>query len=209
MHFLKDQVNFCTQYFEMRDRMNSFYNIEELNEIGFKSVGRNVQISKKTSFYSPEQISIGNNVRIDDFCILSGKIILGNFIHIAAYSSLYAGNAGIFMGDFTGISSRVSIYSTSDDYSGEFLTNPTVPLKYKNIISGMVVLEKHVIVGAGSVILPNVTLKEGSSVGAMSLITKNTKEWIIYAGIPAKELKERKKELLKLEQVFLRETKNL
>lgn len=189
--------------------MNSFYNIGELNEIGFKSVGKNVQISKKTSFYLPEKMSIGNNVRIDDFCILSGNITLGNFIHIAAYSGLYAGNAGIFMGDFTGISSRVSIYSTSDDYSGEFLTNPTVPLKYKNIISGMVVLEKHVIVGAGSVILPNVTLKEGSSVGAMSLITKNTKEWTIYAGIPAKELKERKKELLKLEQSFLKEAKNL
>ena len=85
--------------------MNSFYNIEELNEIGFKSVGKNVQISKKTSFYSPEQISIGNNVRIDDFCILSGNIILGSFIHIAAYSGLYAGNAGILMGDFSGISS--------------------------------------------------------------------------------------------------------
>ena len=73
----------------------------------------------------------------------------------------------------------------------------------------MVVLEKHVIVGAGSVILPNVTLKEGSSVGAMSLITKNTKEWTIYAGIPAKELKERKKELLKLEQSLLKENENL
>ena len=73
----------------------------------------------------------------------------------------------------------------------------------------MVVLEKHVIIGAGSVILPNVILKEGSSVGAMSLLTKNTKEWTIYAGIPARELKERKKELLKLEQAFLKEAKNL
>jgi galactoside O-acetyltransferase len=190
----------------MGEQMNSFYTVDELRDIGIKSIGKHVQISKKTSIYSPEKIRIGNHVRIDDFCILSGKIVLENYIHIAAYTSLFAGNEGIFMGDFSGVSSRVSIYSTSDDYSGEYLTNPTVPIKYKNIISGEVVLERHVIVGAGSVILPKVTLKEGSSVGAMSLVTKSTKEWTIYAGIPARVLKERKKELLKLEQKFIRET---
>lgn len=48
-----------------------FYSREQLEKIGFKSLGKNVLISDKSSIYSPENISIGNNVRIDDFCILS------------------------------------------------------------------------------------------------------------------------------------------
>lgn len=189
--------------------MNSFYNREELKNIGFKSIGQNVLLSKKTSIYSPEKISIGNNVRIDDFCILSGDITLGDYIHIAAYCALF-GSSGIELKDFSGLSSRVTIYSSSDDYTGICLTNPTVPLKYKKLIEGKVTLEKHVIVGASSVILPNVTLNEGSSIGAMTLVTKNTREWTINVGIPAKEIKERKRDLLKLEQEFLlKEAENI
>ena len=89
--------------------MNSYYTKEELNEIGFASVGENVLISRKTSIYSPHKIFIGNNVRIDDFCILSGKITLGNYIHIAAYVALFAGNAGIDIYDFSGISSKSTV----------------------------------------------------------------------------------------------------
>lgn len=48
-----------------------FYTREELERIGFKSIGENVLISDKTSIYSPQNISIGNNVRIDDYCVLS------------------------------------------------------------------------------------------------------------------------------------------
>lgn len=48
-----------------------FYSREQLEKIGFKFLGNNVLISDKTSIYSPENISIGNNVRVDDFSILS------------------------------------------------------------------------------------------------------------------------------------------
>ena len=48
-----------------------FYTREQLEKIGFKSIGENVLISDKTSIYSPQNISIGNNVRIDDYCVLS------------------------------------------------------------------------------------------------------------------------------------------
>ncbi len=188
--------------------MDSFYSRVELEKFGFSSFGENVLISKKASIYSPDRIKIGSNVRIDDFCILSGDIVIGNHVHIAAYSALFGSN-GIELKDFSGISSRVTIYSSSDDYTGMYLTNPTVPAEYKKIYGGKVTLEKHVIVGASSVILPNVTLKEGSSIGAMTLITKDTKEWTIYFGIPAKELKARKKNLLELEQeLLLKEVEN-
>ena len=49
--------------------MDSFYSQEELKNIGFQTFGRNVLISRKASVYGAEQISLGNNVRVDDICI--------------------------------------------------------------------------------------------------------------------------------------------
>ena len=89
--------------------MNSFYNDAELKEIGFKKIGKDVKISRKVSIYSPEKISIGNHVRIDDFSILSGEIEIGNYVHISAYTALY-GSFGIKIGDFCGCSPRTTIF---------------------------------------------------------------------------------------------------
>lgn len=182
--------------------MNSFYTNKELAEIGFKSVGENVYISKKSSIYSPEKMTIGNDVRIDDFCILSGKITIKNFVHIAAYSALYGGSDGIEIEDFANISSRVSIYSITDDYSGETMTNPMIPHDFKKVCSKQVYIGKHVIIGSTSVVLPGCIIKEGGSFGAFSFINKSTCAWSIYAGIPVKKLRDRKKDLLILEKKF-------
>ena len=182
-----------------------FYLREQLEKIGFKSLGENVLISDKTSIYSPENISIGNDVRIDDFTILSagkGYINIGNYIHIAAFGAFFGGG-GIVMEDFTTTSSRVCIYSVSDDYSGETMTNPMIPEKYKKLEYGKVTIKKHSIIGSGTTILPGVTLEEGTSIGANSLVLTSTKPWRIYAGSPIKKLKDRKKNLLKLEKEFL------
>lgn len=180
--------------------MNSFYSDDELEKIGLKKYGKNVLISKKASIYSPEKIIIGNHVRIDDFCILSGKIQLGSYIHIAAYSGLYGGDDGIFIGDFANLSSRVSVYSISDDYSGESMTNPMVPEEFKNVESAPVTIEKHVIVGSTSVILPGIVLREGSAFGAFSFINKSSEAWSVNAGIPFRKIKERKKRIQDLEK---------
>ena len=179
---------------------SSFYSREELERIGFSSLGEDVLISRKTSIYGAEKMEIGSHVRIDDFCFLMGKVKLGNFIHIAPYSNLVAGDAGIEMQDYSGLSSRVSIYAVSDDYSGAAMTNPTVPKKYTNVIKQRVVLEKHSIIGASSVVLPGVTVREGTSCGSMCLINKSTEEWSINVGIPAKKIGNRKKDLLEMEK---------
>lgn len=185
--------------------MNSFYNENELIELGLKSFGENVKISRKASIYMPETISIGNNVRIDDFCCLVGGvkgIIIGSNVHIA-FHCIILGTGGVEIQDFAGLSSRCSIYSATDDYSGASLTNPTIPMKYKIITEGRVFLGRHVIVGTNSTILPNVSIDEGCSIGANSLITKNLKSWGIYFGSPAKRIKERKQDLIELEKMYL------
>ena len=179
--------------------MSSFYDINELMRIGFQNIGTNVLISKKASIYSPELISIGNNVRIDDYCILSGKISIGSHIHISAYSALY-GKYGITLEDFTTISGRNIIYSASDDYSGEYLTNPMLPEQYTNVSGGEVIIRKHSIIGAGCIIMPNLTIGEGTAIGAMSFVNHSTDPWSMYVGIPAKKIKDRKRDLLQLEK---------
>lgn len=183
--------------------MKSFYTEKELKNLGLKKYGINVLISKKCSIYWANNICIGDNVRIDDFCILSGNISIGNYVHIAAYCGMFGGEGGIIMEDFTGISSRSAIYAVSDDYSGEFLTNPTIDSEYKNVISKTVKLEKHSLIGTNCTVLPGVTIKQGTSIGACSLITKDCEEWGIYVGVPAKRIKERSKKLLDLEKKFL------
>jgi acetyltransferase-like isoleucine patch superfamily enzyme len=179
----------------------SFFYEKQLSKIGFKTVGKNVKISKKASFYHPESISLEDNIRIDDFCILSGAVKIGSHVHISAYSALY-GKAGIELEDFVTISGRVSIYSINDDYSGEYLTNPTVPEKFTHVRSAPVIIKKHSIIGAGSIVLPGITIGEGVSVGALSLVNRSLDPWKIYAGVPCQVIKNRKKNLLDLEKKF-------
>lgn len=182
--------------------MISFYSQEELSLIGLHSYGRNVQISRKCSIYNPQYIDIGDNVRIDDFSILSGKIKIGNHVHIAAYVALFAGQEGIMIGDFAGISSRTTVYAVSDDYSGEYMTNPTIKSECRGCYGGTVVISKHVLVGTSCTILPNIVIGEGASIGAMSLVVRNVEEWTINKGIPCKATKKRSKNLLEFESKY-------
>ncbi len=190
---------------EGKEEMPSFYSRDELDSIGFASVGQEVFISRKASIYGAENIRIGNHVRIDDFTVLSGKVTIGDYVHIAVFTSLFGGNAGIVIEDFANLSSRIAVYALSDDYSGEFMTNPMVAEKYKNTIEHRVVIGKHVIIATGVTILPGASLGEGSAVGAMSLVKESVEPWTVAAGIPAKPIKPRGKRILELEKEFMAE----
>lgn len=184
------------------------YTEEDLVNEGFKHLGRNVRIARTCTIVGAENISIGDNVRIDGYCTIvangNGFMDLGSYIHVGGYCVLLAG-AGITLEDFSGLSWGVQLFSRSDDFTGEFMTNPTVPSKYTGVTGGPIVLKRHVIIGAGSVLLPKVTLGEGAAVGALSLVTRSLPEWGIYSGNPARHLRSRKRQLLELESVFLKE----
>jgi acetyltransferase-like isoleucine patch superfamily enzyme len=177
----------------------------QVREIGFACVGKNVMLSDKASYYNCKNIRLGDNVRVDDFCVLSagaGGIDIANYIHIAVFSSLI-GAANISLADFCNISSRVSIYSSNDDYGGASMTNPTIPPEFTNVRHADVKIGRHVIVGAGSIVLPGVTLEVGVAVGALSLVKNDCKSFGTYAGVPAKRTGERKRSLLELEKKFI------
>ena len=161
----------------------AYYTRDVLESMGFMSLGRNVKISDKASIYDFDKLEIGNNSRIDDFCVVSGKIKIGRNVHVAAFCLLAGGTEGIILEDFSGLAYQVQVFTQSDDYSGKTLTNPTVPDKYKSETRQKIVVRKHSIVGAGSIVMLGVILAEGTSVGVSSLIRKSTEEWSIYLGI--------------------------
>lgn len=202
MMFINFTKNKKVHFGEGMNMATSFYSEDELKKIGFKSYGKNVLISRNAQIYGASKMVIGNNVRIDDFCVLSGAIELGSNIHIAVFCGIFAGNTGVKMCDFSTLSSRCVIYAESDDYSGEHLTNPTIDEEYLERVSGKVELGRHVIVETGATILPGVSIGEGTAVGSMSLVTKSLDEWGIYVGIPCKYKKERSKKLLELEKKY-------
>lgn len=182
------------------------YTEYELKRIGFKSIGVGVMIARSVKLFGVEKIEIGDNVRIDEFCILSGKIKIGNHIHLAPAVMLFGGDDGIVIDDFCGISSRTALYTTSDDFSGEFLTNPNIPDEYRRVTGGNIVLERFVSIGTGCTIMKSSMLCEGSAFGSMSFISGYYEPWGIYAGIPCRKIKDRKKNMVNLAEIFLQQS---
>ena len=186
----------------------SFYTEQELHEMGFQFIGKQVLLSRKASIYNAGRISIGDFSRIDDFCVLSageGGIFIGRNVHLSCHSSLL-GKGKIEIGDFCAISVRATLFSSSDDCSGNAMINPTVPEAFTNVYHGDVIIGKHVLSGAGSIILPGVKIGTGVVIGALSLVNKDCEAFWIYAGCPAQKIKKRKEDLLALEKEFLDKT---
>lgn len=183
----------------------SFLSVKELIGIGFKKIGTNVKISRLAQFYNPENIIIGNHVRIDAFSILSSgnePFVLEDYIHISSGVYIW-GNLGFHMKSFSNISAGTKIYTQSDSYCGNYLTGPSIPIKYRKVYGSPLILEKHIIIGAGSILLPGIKIGEGVAIGSNSLVIKDCKPWSIYVGSPAKFMKERSNKLLEWEKELL------
>lgn len=186
-----------------------YLSLEQLKKYPFRRLGTGVLISDKASIYGAENIEIGSNVRIDDFCVLSagkGGISIGRNVHLAVYTSII-GKERVSLGDFCNLSSRVTIYSSTDDFGGSSMTNPTIPETYTNVMSAPVDIQDHSIVGTGSVILPGVHISKGVAIGAISVVKTDCEYLGIYAGIPAKRIGGRRDDIFSLEAEYLNECK--
>ena len=176
---------------------NIFFDLNKL-----KSSGKNVIIGKTVRIRYPELVEIGDNVIIDDFTYISTALKIHNNVHISTGCKIIGGKkAFVEMKEFSTLAPNVVLSAGSDDYIGGIAT-PLVPMEFKgNAIIGNIILNKHCIVGAGSVVLPNVTFEEGACIGALSLANKDINKWELHVGIPANILRKRKKdEILSLEK---------
>jgi galactoside O-acetyltransferase len=169
--------------------------------LALRACGEDVQIYPRAHVVSPETISIGDSVIIDDFVFLVGGVEtrIGSFVHLASFSS-YLGRGTLVIEDFVSVSSGARIYTGIDDFSGESLVGPGVPEPWRRPARTFAHIGKFAVVGANAVVFPGVTLGEGCAVGALSLVNRDCEPWTIYGGVPARPLKARRKDrLLELE----------
>jgi len=182
----------------------SYYDENELKRLGLNSYGENVLISRLCSIYGAEHVSLGSNVRIDDFSVITSgpqKTVIGDYFHLGPSASIVGDNVSI--GNFVGISAKVSIFAASDDFSGNSLAICIgVPENLRGLHRGQVEIGNHIIIGANSVVLPDVVISDVVSIGANSLVNKSCAPFGIYAGTPAKRIKEKSKKCLDLELLF-------
>jgi carbonic anhydrase/acetyltransferase-like protein (isoleucine patch superfamily) len=178
----------------------SFLTEAQLQQLGFAKFGRNVLVHPLAVLVDCAGICLGDHVRIDPFCVLSAKggVEIGSYTHIGSNCTL-SGAGRLVLEDFSCLSHGVKLFSSRDDFSGETMTNSSVPAELRNVLHGDLRIGRHVVVGAGTVIMPGVTIGEGCAVGALSFVEGTLEPWGIYAGIPARRIRERKKDLLALE----------
>ena len=176
-------------------------NSNQLNSLQYdksllKLVGENVFISASVEIRRPQLVSIGSNVDIDSGCYLTPGLEIGDYVHIAAYVAVIGWPNGFLkMGNFTNIAVGGRIICVSDTFSGDGLIGAQgIPEEFRRFKTAPVIFENFANVGAGAIILPGVTLRAGSVVGAGAVITKDTEPWTIYAGNPARPIKKRPKE---------------
>jgi galactoside O-acetyltransferase len=176
---------------------------QELEKLGFRSCGRHVYISRRAVICHPHRVSLGDMVRIDAHSLIDGgeSVTIGRNVHIGSSVTISAA-APVVIGDFAGISSGTKIFTSDDDYSGDYLTGPTVPSEYSNLQVSPVEIGQHCVIGSNSVILPGSTIEEGAVVGALSLVKGLLAGWAIYGGAPARLLKKRSRKLLQKQKEF-------
>ncbi len=136
--------------------------------------------------------ALGEHSQIDDFAFVNaGKACrIGRFVHIASFVSIIGGGE-FFIDDFAGLSTGCRVITGTDDYTGPFLTNPTVPREFTHYLISRVTIEKHAIIGTNAVIFPGVTVGEGAAVGACAVVRKDLPPWGVYVGEPLRKIGER------------------
>ena len=165
-------------------------------ELIFKSVGEDLYVDETARVKHPEYVELGNHVAIDMGVYASTAMEIGDYVHIAPYTCIIGGkNSKLVMGNFAGISAGCKILCGSDDFT-KGLMNPQVPIKYRSVKTTTITFEDYSCVGVNCVVMPGITLAEGSVVGSNSVLTKDTEPWTIYVGSPAKPVGVRDKETI-------------
>jgi dTDP-4-amino-4,6-dideoxy-D-glucose acyltransferase len=179
----------------------------ELYLLGLSAFGEDVRIDRSVRFFGAQHVTVGSNVRIDCFSVITAgpqPVTIGDHVHLSVGVCLFGG-AGIRIADFAGLAARAVVYSTNDDYSAGHLTGPTVPSSLRSVHAAEVSIGRHGIIGAGSVILPGVSVGIGAAVGALSLVKRDIADGELAVGVPARPVGRRDLERLARLEAQLRE----
>lgn len=163
-----------------------------------KSTGIDICIDECTRITRPNLVEIGNHVAIDFGFVCTTQLSIGDYVHISPHVSVIGGSQGrLEVGDFCFISTGARVICSSEKFMGDGLVGPFIPEDYKDIIlRGTVKLERFSGMCANSIVMPGVTLAEGSVLGANSFLKEDTEPWGIYAGSPARLIKKRRSDII-------------
>lgn len=173
------------------NNVKDFLNSKEIRELGI-TCGENCLLHKTTLVYGAQRISMGHDVRIDAFNVLSageGYIKMGSHIHISSHC-LFVGGAGIIMENFTNVAAGCKLYSMSDSFKGDALIGPMVPEHTREVKKGEIIMEMCSTLGANCIMMPCSYLSYGSMMHANSLLVGISEPNAILAGQPAKKIKD-------------------
>ena len=170
---------------------NIFFDINDL-----KYCGSNVIIGKTVRIRQPHLVIIGDGTIIDDFTYISSAFEIGKYCHIASHVCISGGGSKLLMGDYSGLSSHVSVHCSSSDYKAVSMELPSVDENDRfGGITEDVTIGTGAIVGSHSCILPGSMLPNFSAYGAYTLISKvknkHLKEYHLYSGLKCRDLGKR------------------
>jgi len=171
-------------------------NLPEFDYSSLRSCGEDVFISPRVEFRRPHLISVGNHVAIDSGVYITTEAVIGDYTHISPYITVIGGaKSKLIVEDFVTIAAGSRIIAGSDKFMGQGFTSVTVPEEFRDEVEFSTIrICKFAGIGTNVVIMPGVTIAEGSVIGACSLVTKDTEPWTVYMGVPAKPIKIRPKE---------------
>ena len=129
--------------------------------------------------------------KLDGFCwvqpgvtfVHTNKLKIGRMFGCNSGSYINA-VGGVTCGDYVLIGSNVTISSGRHPIDGK---EPAVFAR--SCIPEPITIEDDVWIGAGAVIMPGVTLKKGTVVGANAVVTHNTDEYSVVVGAPARHIR--------------------
>jgi galactoside O-acetyltransferase len=149
-----------------------------------RGCGVGVKIYSGCRLCPPDRIEVGDYSQIDEGVrIFAGLgVRLGRHVHLAFGSSI-SGGGTCEMGDHVGVGAGVRILTGSEEIEGG-LTNPTVPADLRRVRRQATRIGDHALLFTSAVILPGVTVGEGSVVAAGSIVHRDLAPWGIYGGHP-------------------------
>lgn len=120
---------------------------------------------------------------------------IGKDVFIGYEVLIDASNAHLIeVGDRAHITNRCLLLCHQRDLKNYYRGDDSAKLPYKK---GKIIIGKGVMIGMDTIIMPGVTIGDGSIIGAGSMVTKDIPSWKIATGRPARVVKSiKEKEIL-------------
>lgn len=169
------------------------WNEEIKKELG--GCGEEVYIGHNVVFTNPKEVFLGNRVRIDPFTLITTGLETGDNVQICSHVSLIGGGQKVRMGSWTFVAYGSKLICASEDQNGDF--GPVNNFWGKNLVNrGDIMIGDFGGVSADVIVMPGVTIPEGCTIGAKSLVYRDRDlvPWSIFWGIPAVFKKYRNKD---------------